>query len=296
MRRDLDDLVAAIQSSCRSLFLLNFPTTGWFGDKTVSLVEQTLKRGVGRLDGHHQHRRPEGAARRDARPARKLGPRHRDVPAASRHQASRTFRPSIGMTLMEKNAGKVDETIAAIRRSFRTSRAERAAPEHRPRVRHYFANLGYGGVVRHHAEILARRRATTAKQTGSPLHPVKFLEDRYQALIGKYYETRQVAAAVHGAVVLVLRRRLLGPVSLLDLGREGRQPPRERLRSASALWDSERRRELRDDVVGERCSHCWTPCEAYPTILGNLARATVSRSRPRREVTRVRPAKAGPSV
>ena len=49
MRRDLDDLVAAIQKNCRSLFLLNFPTTGWFGDKTVSLVERTLARGVGRL-------------------------------------------------------------------------------------------------------------------------------------------------------------------------------------------------------------------------------------------------------
>ena len=32
-----------------------------------------------------------------------------------------------------------------------------------------------------------------------------------------------------------------------------------------------------EDVVKERCSHCWTPCEAYPTILGNLARAAISR-------------------
>ena len=45
-----------------------------------------------------------------------------------------------------------------------------------------------------------------------------------------------------------------------------------------ALWDGDRRRELRTDVVEERCSHCWTPCEAYPSILGNLARAAVSRS------------------
>ena len=43
-----------------------------------------------------------------------------------------------------------------------------------------------------------------------------------------------------------------------------------------AMWDGQRRRELRDDVVGERCSHCWTPCEAYPTILGNLFKATTS--------------------
>ncbi|HEX7778684.1 MAG TPA: SPASM domain-containing protein, partial [Vicinamibacterales bacterium] len=44
------------------------------------------------------------------------------------------------------------------------------------------------------------------------------------------------------------------------------------------LWDSHRRRELREDVVQERCSHCWTPCEAYPTILGNLFKATTGGS------------------
>src|SRR5260221_11434046 len=49
MRRDIDDVVAAIQKSCRSLYLLSFPTTGWFGDKTIQLVENTLKRGSGRL-------------------------------------------------------------------------------------------------------------------------------------------------------------------------------------------------------------------------------------------------------
>jgi len=43
-----------------------------------------------------------------------------------------------------------------------------------------------------------------------------------------------------------------------------------------AMWDGHRRRELREEVVGERCSHCWTPCEAYPTILGNLFKATTS--------------------
>ena len=48
MRRDIDDVIAAIQKSNRSLYLLNFPTTGWFGDKTVKLVENTLKRGVGK--------------------------------------------------------------------------------------------------------------------------------------------------------------------------------------------------------------------------------------------------------
>src|SRR5437588_532273 len=41
MRRDLDDLVAAIQKSCRSMYLLNFPTTGWFCDKSVTSRDTT---------------------------------------------------------------------------------------------------------------------------------------------------------------------------------------------------------------------------------------------------------------
>ena len=86
MRRDLDDLVAAIES-CRSLYLLNFPTTGWFGDKTVSLVERTLARGVGRLMVTISMDGPQAAPRGDAGPARKLGPGHRNVSAAPRHQA-----------------------------------------------------------------------------------------------------------------------------------------------------------------------------------------------------------------
>ena len=43
------------------------------------------------------------------------------------------------------------------------------------------------------------------------------------------------------------------------------------------LWESARRKELRKNVADENCPHCWTPCEAYPTLLGNLARAVVTR-------------------
>src|SRR5579872_1933875 len=49
MRRDVEDVVMAVVESDRALYLLNFPTTGWFGDRTVALVEKILRRGIGRL-------------------------------------------------------------------------------------------------------------------------------------------------------------------------------------------------------------------------------------------------------
>jgi hypothetical protein len=46
------------------------------------------------------------------------------------------------------------------------------------------------------------------------------------------------------------------------------------------LWETETRRKRRQDVADENCPHCWTPCEAYPTLLGNLGRATVAKTGP----------------
>src|SRR5438093_1326156 len=141
MRRDLDDLVAAIQKNCRSLFLLNFPTTGWFGDKTVSLVERTLARGVGRLmttisiDGpkalHEEMRGLPGSWDRGIETFRRL----RAIRKAN-------FQTVIGMTLMGKNANRVEETLAAIRQVVPDFRRSELPLNAGHESGHYFDNVG----------------------------------------------------------------------------------------------------------------------------------------------------------
>jgi hypothetical protein len=36
------------------------------------------------------------------------------------------------------------------------------------------------------------------------------------------------------------------------------------------IWRSRKALEVLRTVEEERCPHCWTPCEAYQTVLGNL--------------------------
>jgi MoaA/NifB/PqqE/SkfB family radical SAM enzyme len=275
MRRDLDDLIAAIQRSCKSLFLLNFPTTGWFGDKTVALVEKTLQRGVGRLmttislDGpkplHESLRGLPGSWDRAIETFRRL----RGIKRSN-------FQVVVGMTLMEQNADQVDETIAAIRQVIPDFQQSELHLNIGHESGHYFANLGKGGVSGHHAEIL-RAVEDHRKKTGSPLHPVKFLEDRYQALIKKYYETGRspLPCTALSSSCFIDAYWDLYACSIWD---EKVGSLRDNGFDLQALWDGARRRELREDVVNERCSHCWTPCEAYPTILGNLGKAVLSRA------------------
>jgi len=273
MRRDLDDLVAAIQKSCRSLFLLNFPTTGWFGDKTVSLVERTLARGVGRLmvtisiDGpkalHEEMRGLPGSWDRGIETFRRLRGIRRP-----------NFQTVIGMTLMGKNADKVDETLAAIRQIIPDFKRSELHLNVGHESGHYFDNLGYP-VEQRHSEIL-RAIDEHRRALGTSLHPVRFLEDRYQALVSKYFETHKSplpCTALSSSCFIDAYWNLFA-CSIWD-GKVGNL--RDNGFDLRAMWDSQLRRDLRDDVVGERCTHCWTPCEAYPTILGNLARAAVSR-------------------
>ena len=273
MRRDLDDVVAAIQASCRSLFLLNFPTTGWFGDKTVALVNATLKRGVGRLmttisiDGpkplHEELRGLPGSWDRGIETFRRL-----------RGIKKSNFQVVVGMTLMEKNATKVDETLAAIQAvipDFKRSELHLNVGHESP---HYFANVG-SPASSHHAVIL-EAVADHRRKNGSNLHPVRFLEDRYQALIANYYETGKspLPCTALSSSCFVDAYWDLYPCSIWD---EKVGNLRDADFDLGALWESERRRALRRDVAEENCSHCWTPCEAYPTILGNLAKAVTAR-------------------
>jgi MoaA/NifB/PqqE/SkfB family radical SAM enzyme len=276
MRRDIDDLVAAIQKNCRSMFLLNFPTTGWFGDKTLSLVERTLARGVGRLmttisiDGpqplHDEMRGLPGSFDKGIETFRRL-----------RGIRKSNFQTVIGMTLMAKNASRVDETLAAIRQVIPDFRRSELHLNIGHESGHYFDNVGFP-VEQHHGEIL-RAVEDHRQQNGSSLHPVKFLEDRYQALISKYYETGKspLPCTALSSSCFVDAYWNLYPCSIWS---EKVGNLRDNAFDLQGLWDSPRRRELREDVAAERCSHCWTPCEAYPTILGHLPRAAVSRASP----------------
>ena len=110
------------------------------------------------------------------------------------------------------------------------------------------------------------------RKNGSNLHPVRFLEDRYQALIANYYETGKspLPCTALSSSCFVDAYWDLYPCSIWD---EKVGNLRDADFDLGALWESERRRSLRRDVAEENCSHCWTPCEAYPTILGNLAKA-----------------------
>ena len=178
------------------------------------------------------------------------------------------------MTLMAKNADKVDETLAAIRQVIPDFKRSELHLNVGHESGHYFDNLGYPTETRH-ADIL---RAVD-EHRASERHVAPSGQVSRGSLPGA---DRQVlrddksplpCTALSSSCFIDAYWNLFA-CSIWD---EKVGNLRENGFDLRAMWDSQRRSELRDDVVGERCSHCWTPCEAYPTILGNLARAATTR-------------------
>lgn len=273
MRRDLEDVVTAIVECDRSLYLLNFPTTGWFGDRTVALVERILRRGIGRLmttisiDGprelHDAMRGLPGSWDRGIETLRRL-----------RAIGHRNFQVVAGMTLFAKNASFVDATIDAIRAVVPDFERADLHLNIGHESAHYFANSGYLADSRSHpvAEAIEAHRTAIGRQ----YHPVRFLEDRYQALVAQYYETHKspLPCAALTSSCFIDPYWGLYPCSIWS---ESLGNLRECDFDLSSLWESNRTRDVRTAVLNEQCPHCWTPCEAYPTILGNLAKAVTAR-------------------
>ena len=164
MRRDLDDLVAAIQRSCRSLYLLNFPTTGWFGDKTRLAGREDAERGVGRLmmtisiDGpkalHEEMRGLPGSWDKG----------DRDVPPSARHQAVE-LSDGVGMTLMAKNAEPRRRDDRGHPPGDSRLQAIGTAPERRSRVGPLLRQRRLPGRAASRRRSCARSR-TTGRRTG----------------------------------------------------------------------------------------------------------------------------------
>jgi MoaA/NifB/PqqE/SkfB family radical SAM enzyme len=273
MRRDLDDLVAAIQDNCRSLFLLNFPTTGWFGDKTVSLVDRALARGVGRLMVTISIDGPK-AVHEDMRGLPESWDRAVETFRRLRAINRRNFQTVVGMTLVAKNAHMVEKTVAAIQQVIPDFRRSELHLNVGHESGHYFDNLGYP--VEQDGAAIIRAIEDHRKQNGSAWHPVKFLEDRYQGLVSQYRETGRSplpCAALSSSCFIDPYWDLYA----CSIWSEKVGNLRGNALDLRALWDGENRRRLREQIVDERCPHCWTPCEAYPTILDNLARAALFR-------------------
>jgi radical SAM protein with 4Fe4S-binding SPASM domain len=104
-----------------------------------------------------------------------------------------------------------------------------------------------------------------------PLGPISFLEKQYLKRVGQYLRTKKTpirCQALRSSCFLDPTGEIY-PCTMYDrsLGNI-----RECDYDLPALWNSPAARQLQCEIWEFDCPQCWTPCEAYQSILGSLLR------------------------
>lgn len=284
LRKDLDVILETICTKSESLYLLDFPTNGALPDIIESRVRELLPISpplllvTVSLDGPPElHDRMRGV-KGSWQSAVETFARLRDLEnmnagwkrGYASGEAAGRLRVFFGTTLSSGNLNFLDEMLDAVSREikgtgwndFHLNLAHESA--------HYYGNLGRvhgdNGSARKLVEELIRRRDRS-------LSPVMILERIYQGKLLDYLETgtTPVPCQAMRASCFIDPYWNLFPCSIFDL-------PLGNLRdsgfSLTDIWEAPETQSARKKISDGRCPHCWTPCEAYQSILSGLSRGS----------------------
>jgi Fe-coproporphyrin III synthase len=272
LRPDISEIFLTIIRRSRGLYLLNFPTNGVRTGDIVAAVDTILQRTAlprlivsVSLDGppvlHDAVRSIPGCWEHAVQTFKRL-----------RDRRSRRFSVYFGHTLQSANLGAFDETLDSCRSAIGPVTADDFHFNLAHTSAHYYDNEHTDALPdpeRAAAEIERLRR----KQSPGFLDPVAFIERRYQRRIGDYLSCGRGPYVCQAAAAscFIDPTGIVYPCSVFDapLG-----ALRDHGMDLRRLWRAAGRKRTRELIINNDCPGCWTPCEAYQTLLANLFRRT----------------------
>jgi len=269
LRDDLQDVAKIIISKCEDLFLFHFATNGLLTDRVVTFVGWLLK----------SQNVPKVLVTVSVDGYESLHDKIRGVPggfkktiatfAALRKFNSKKFKVFLGMTIGKDNFSGLNKTIDAVKELIPDFNHTELHVNILQESEHYYDNkTGSNGDQRYLFDVIKKIRDQRPRKR---LSPVAFLEDKYLKLSKKFLQDHHCPLPCKSGVVscfidpsgdvypCVAFSKLIG--NIRDYGYELKK-----------LLASSRAQDIIRDIRRGDCPHCWTPCEAYQTIMANILR------------------------
>jgi MoaA/NifB/PqqE/SkfB family radical SAM enzyme len=294
-RPDFVSVVQAFASACPDLLIVHFPTNG-IATKRIEQMAAEIKQTVRArlvvsvsIDGPPELNDRLRGIRHDfahavdtfAAVRRVLGPDHVFV-----GMTLHGHKGSCGQTTSQLVEHTFGEVNAALKTRAEAPIAWSTLHLNIPHFStHYYGNLaskakdGFGGEA-HRGEIaVALRQAADHASRGGPA-TMRTIERIYRAEAMRYLargRTSITCSALLSTVYLSEKGEVY-PCTIWD------QPLGNVRQTGYALMplvEAARRRGLRQTIVDSRCPICWTPCEAYPSILASPLRSTIAAAKGR---------------
>jgi MoaA/NifB/PqqE/SkfB family radical SAM enzyme len=263
LRQDIGAVMESIVAGWRSLAVLHFPTNGFLTDRIVDVTRSIASRVptfivTVSLDGdealNDRIRGIKGGYRRQIETFRRL-------------RELRGVKTVFGMTLSALNAGRFEETFAAVSREcpgldigdFHLNVAQTSD--------HYYGNNEAADILPGKATVRSEL-ARYAALKGAPRSVADWVEQRYLRHLDSYLETGQTPLPCHA----LRSSAFIDPWGTVYPCITWARPLGSLRNNGYRLLDIWRSREttsVQHEIWKSRCPQCWTACEAYQTILGH---------------------------
>lgn len=264
LRTDLLDVVTVIMDNCPNLLMLNFPTNGFLTDRIVSTITKIAEMKPPKLfvtismDGdealNDDIRGVKGGWRRQIETFKQL----HDIPGVD---------VALGMTLSTYNINQFERTFAAAKAECPWMTYEHF------HVNIYHTAVYYGNeeqtLTQEENEQFIQEIDKYKRLRGMKLHPISYLEHTYLKYVPHYIRTGKTPIRCHAlrASCFMDPMGTVFPCSMYDR-------PMGNIRDfeydIQRIWQLVSTRAAQQEIWEYQCPHCWTPCEAYQSILGDF--------------------------
>lgn len=265
LRPDILEVFEAIVTGWRQLAILHFPTNGFLTDKIVAGVKQIAGRGPSRtivtvsLDG-------DEALNDEIRGIK--GGFARQIETFKALRGIQGVSTVFGMTLSSFNLGRFEETFQACARECPGLTIDDMHLNIAQVSGHYYGNDTLAGMAPDaHA---ARQELDTYRRLRGPARSAQqLLETIYLRHLDRYLQTGHTPMPCHAlrAGCFIDPWGVVYPCITYSR-------PLGRLRDTgmrlAPIWHAADTAQVQQEIWQGKCPQCWTACEAYQSILGNV--------------------------
>jgi len=265
LRPDIDDIFAAILSGWRRLAILHFPTNGFLTERIVRSVERIAGRGPAHtivtvsLDGDEETNDHIRGIK---------GGFKRQIETFNALRRIAGVEVVVGVTLSTFNAGRFAETFAACARECPGLTIDDVHLNVAQVSGHYYGNDTLERVAPSREQVEREMTAYRRLRRG-PRSAKHLLERAFLGYLEEYLRTGRTPMPCHAlrASCFVDPWGVVYPCITYS-------KPIGRLRETgmrlAPIWEAHETRQLQREIWHGDCPQCWTACEAYQSILGNV--------------------------
>jgi len=193
-----------------------------------------------------------------------------------RDRRSRRFSVYFGHTLQAANIERFEETLDACRAKLGDVSVDDFHLNLAHTSKHYYGNADTEALPDPERAVKEIERISKARSQ-KRFDPVALIEQQYHRYARQYQQAGKLSLACQaaGASLFLTAEGTVFPCTGFgySLG-----TLREHDMNLYRIWHSALRRQVRGQAREGNCPGCWTPCEAYQTLLANLVSFRIKRS------------------